>query len=71
IILSQSQLTQITLYITDGKGRLIPQLNDTQAVDGNLSFTASLRWELLDEELVQGSRAVQIPPDKLMGIRLS
>jgi hypothetical protein len=48
--LTQTQLSQVSFTITDDKGRLIPQVADGQAKDGNLNFKMTLRWEVVDME---------------------
>ncbi len=54
--LSQTQLSQVYFTITDDKGRLIQEVADGQANDGNLSFKMSFRWEVLVDDLPPDSR---------------
>ena len=60
MFLSQTQLSQVYFTITDDKGRLIQEVADGQANDGNLSFKMSFRWEVIVDDLPPDSRKLNI-----------
>ena len=47
MLIEQSQLSQIILTLTDGKGRDIPQVAAGQWKNGSLNFKCSLKWSLV------------------------
>lgn len=58
--LSQTQLSQVYFTITDDKGRLIQEVADGQAENGNLSFKMSFRWEVLLDDIPPDARKLNI-----------
>ncbi len=58
--LNQTQLSQVYFTITDDKGRLIQEVADGQAENGNLSFKMSFRWEVIVDDLPPDSRKLNI-----------
>jgi hypothetical protein len=58
--LSQTQLSQVFFSITDDKGRLLPEVNEDQAVVGSISFKLSFRWEVLHDELPPNDQRLKL-----------
>ena len=62
ILLQQQQLSEMTFAITDHAGRSLAEVNEGQALDGNLSFKLSFRWEVVEQETPQGEYRIRPPP---------
>ncbi len=56
--LQQTQLSQVYFTITDDKGRLIQEVADGQAENGNLSFKMSFRYDILVDDLPPTDRVL-------------
>ena len=49
IHIKSGQLTDIKFNLSDGKGRTLPLVTDTQAEDGNINFNLVFKFEILSE----------------------
>lgn len=70
LILQQTQLSSMTLQLTDDKGRLLPEVYPGQASSGNLSFKVTLRWDIVENDQVEGAFRVPVPQLQNMRIEL-
>ena len=69
LILQQTQLSSMTLQLTDDKGRLIPEVSAGQASSGNLAFKVTLRWDIMEQEVPDGEYRVPLP--QLQNMRIA
>jgi hypothetical protein len=49
IHIKSGQLTDIKFNLSDGKGRTLPLVTDTQAEDGNINFNLVFKFEIMSE----------------------
>ena len=61
VIIPQKQINEIILVITDGKGRLLPQVASGQSAQGLLSFRACLKFDTVTQVVPQ--QHVTLPQD--------
>ncbi len=53
VIIPQKQINEIILVVTDGKGRLLPEVSSGQSAQGLLSFRACLKFETITQVVPQ------------------
>ena len=63
LMMGNSQLSQFSLYLTDGRGRFIQEISTNQAKNGALSFRATLRFDYLF--FPQQQNQVILTPDRM------
>jgi hypothetical protein len=68
LILQQTQLSSMTLQLTDDKGRLLPEVSAGQAASGNLAFKVTLRWDIVEQEVPDGE--YRVPRPQLENMRI-
>jgi len=69
LLLQQNQLSSMTLQLTDASGRLLPEVYEGQAQIGNLSFTCTIRYDVMEAEIADGNYRVPLP--QLENMRIS
>ncbi len=61
VIIPQKQVNEIILVVTDGKGRLLPQVASGQSSQGLLSFRACLKFDTVTQVVPQ--QHITVPSD--------
>ena len=61
VIIPEKQLSQLVFSVGDHKGRLIPEVNFTQAQDGALSFRLSLKMSVMND--ISSREHITLPSD--------
>jgi len=61
VIIPQKQVNEIILVVTDGKGRLLPQVASGQSKEGLLSFRACLKFDTVTQVVPQ--QHITVPSD--------
>lgn len=68
IHIKQGQLSDLKFSVSDGKGRVLPLVTDTQAQDGNINFNLCFKFEIMSEPhearvVGEGVRVYRHPPE--------